>query len=46
MLLRDSDYAGTASLDQIEELVGTGRLSDEREGFLELADLALGENVE
>jgi Ca-activated chloride channel family protein len=42
MLLRDSDYAGTASLDEIEGLVGTRRLADEREGFLDLADLALG----
>jgi Ca-activated chloride channel family protein len=46
MLLRDSDYAGTASLDQIEDLVGTGKLNAEREGFLELADLALGEIIE
>lgn len=46
MLLRDSDYAGTASLDQIEDLVGTGKLNAEREGFLDLVDLALGETIE
>lgn len=37
MLLRDSDYAGSASYDSIAELVGTGKLSEEREGFVELA---------
>ena len=44
MLLRDSEYAGTSSLDEINELVGTGELSDERADFLELADLALGDD--
>ena len=44
MLLRDSSYAGTASFDQINELLDKGGVegSVEREGFADLADLALG----
>ena len=42
MLLRDSEYAGTASADQMHELLAEGGIegSDEREGFADLVDLA------
>ena len=42
MLLRDSDYAGTASAKQIRSLLDDGGVegSDEREGFADLVDLA------
>lgn len=42
MLLRDSEYAGTSDYDSIMGLLGEGELSDERAGFAELVDLALG----
>ncbi len=40
MLLRDSEYAGTASYDQIYDLLGNDKLPEEREEFLELVDMA------
>ena len=42
MLLRDSDFAGTASAKQIRSLLDDGGVegSDEREGFADLVDLA------
>ena len=42
MLLRNSEYAGTSSRGQIEELLKGIDLTEEQEGFLELVDLALG----
>lgn len=42
MLLRDSDYAGSADYDSIVELLEGMRLTEERAEFLELVDLALG----
>ena len=42
MLLRDSEYAGTASYDEISDLLDGLELTDERAELLDLADLALG----
>ena len=41
MLLRDSQYKGSADRGQIEKLLKAGGDSEEREGFAELVDLAL-----
>ena len=42
MLLRDSDYAGSSDYDSIVHLLDNTDLDSDREGFLELVDLALG----
>ena len=41
MLLRDSEYAGTSSRKSIEGLLEGTTATEEREGFVELVDLAL-----
>ena len=41
MLLRDSDFKGTSDYDSILELLKKGGTAEDREGFAELADLAL-----
>ena len=43
MLLRESEYAGTADAEQIFELLDATELTPEREGFAELVELALEE---
>ena len=42
MLLRGSDYAGSSDYDSITQLLDATELDSDREGFLELVDLALG----
>ena len=42
MLLRDSEYAGDADYDSISKLLDGAGKSEERAGFAELVDLALG----